>query len=132
MGWGARKRMSTRKKRVEREGGSSGSTLLNAANSRPSQAPANLISFLLCFLCFSLFSRGRAGDRNKRYKTKGSVACVTPECRFCRSPWPRVRASHSDDSTRCCHLKVYLITMTLSLRFASAKFLSFCETKIML
>lgn len=71
MGWGARKRMSTRKKRVEREGGSSGSTLLNAANSRPSQAPANLISFLLCFLCFSLFSRGRAGDRNKRYKTKG-------------------------------------------------------------
>lgn len=159
--------MNTWKKRGEREGGSSGSTLLNAANSRPSQAPANLISFLLCFLCFSLFPRGRAGDRNKRYKTKrekckscGRIslpsskqvtlranvrfifssfsprgervgmyfssdllrsivsrpcyrrsaprrvvascrACVTLECRFCRSPmrsWPRVRASHRDDS----------------------------------
>lgn len=157
--------MNTWKKRGEREGGSSGSTLLNAANSRPSQAPANLISFLLCFLCFSLFSRGRAGDRNKRYKTKtekskscGRIvfafveasdiacdllflhfpprgervgtyfsshllrsivsrpcyrrsalrrvvascrACVTLECRFCRSlmrSWPRVRPSHRDDS----------------------------------
>lgn len=70
MGWGAEENEYAKKKKTAEGGeGSFGSSLLNAANSRPSQAPAHLISFLPCSLCSSLFV-SHIGDRNKTYETR--------------------------------------------------------------